>query len=140
MMLESLWARGTPRRRTPIRAKSFVPPLFSTISWAKRFSVRPISSLESSCLFSTTRIGLGWLATVSRYFVRHPSTDRRTWQPSPVRVAGKVPVAARYRTLALLRGQLSGFCVNQEFAGLWAANLDDFRIADDSPRKASPGA
>src|ERR1700741_2969306 len=48
--------RGTPRRRTPISARSLVPPLFSTISWAKRWRVRPISSAERSCLFSTTRI------------------------------------------------------------------------------------
>src|SRR6204780_5174542 len=47
---------GTPRRRTPIRARSLAPPLFSTISCASRLSVRPISSAESSCLFSTTRI------------------------------------------------------------------------------------
>src|SRR5271168_3481696 len=50
-------ASGTPRRRTPINARSFVPPLFSTISWASLWRVRPISSAERSCLFSTTRIG-----------------------------------------------------------------------------------
>src|SRR5580658_7938967 len=54
--LASLSDSGTPRRRTPIRARSFAPPLFSTISCASLLSVRPISSAERSCLFSTTRI------------------------------------------------------------------------------------
>ena len=53
----SRWDSGTPRRRTPMKARSFGPPLFSTISWANRWRVRSISSAERSCLFSTTRIG-----------------------------------------------------------------------------------
>jgi dihydroorotate dehydrogenase (NAD+) catalytic subunit len=40
-----------------MKARSVAPPLFSTISCANLWSVRSISAAESSCLFSTTRIG-----------------------------------------------------------------------------------
>src|SRR5260370_18866251 len=48
-----LCAKGTPRRRMPINARCFVPPLFSTISCASRCSVRSISAGDINCAFST---------------------------------------------------------------------------------------
>src|SRR6185437_16135433 len=50
-------ASGMPRRRTPISARSLAPPVFSTISCAKRSSVRRISSADMSWRFSMMRIG-----------------------------------------------------------------------------------
>src|SRR6185437_2061792 len=57
---------GIPRRRTPISAKSFAPPVFSTISCAKRSSVRRISSADISCLFSIMRIRAHYPTTMIR--------------------------------------------------------------------------
>src|ERR1700722_5567655 len=44
-------AMGTPRRRIPTNPKPSTPPFFSTISYAKRTSVRSISDADISCAF-----------------------------------------------------------------------------------------
>ena len=44
-------AIGTPRRRIPTNPKPSTPPFFSTISYAKRTSVRSISDADISCAF-----------------------------------------------------------------------------------------
>src|ERR1039458_5374963 len=57
MSLPRRSASGMPRRRMPTRARSSLPLLFSTISWARRTSVRSISEADIS-LPLTCRAGL----------------------------------------------------------------------------------
>src|SRR5271155_645420 len=51
MILPSRSAIGTPRRRIPTNPKPSTPPFFSTISYARRTSVRSISDADISCAF-----------------------------------------------------------------------------------------
>ena len=50
--LPSRSASGTPRRLMPTRARSSLPLLFSTISWARRTRVRSISEADISRPFT----------------------------------------------------------------------------------------
>src|SRR6266404_9751930 len=59
--LPSRSASGTPRRRIPMRQSRSTPPFFSTISCARRTSVRSISEADISCDFSRSvepRVGV----------------------------------------------------------------------------------
>src|SRR2546426_456146 len=52
-------ARATPRVRRPTRARSFVPPACSMISWAIRVSARSMPGSSRTCAFSRRLIGGG---------------------------------------------------------------------------------
>src|ERR1700691_1732956 len=51
MILPNRSAMGTPRRRIPTNPRPSTPPFFSTISYARRTSVRSISDADMSCAF-----------------------------------------------------------------------------------------
>ena len=76
-------ASGTPRRLMPISTRSSLPLLFSTISWARRTSVRSISEADISLPF-TRRVGV--VVFFAHGFSRallsssHPGDDTKAWR------------------------------------------------------------
>src|ERR1700751_27407 len=78
MNLARRWAMGTPRRLMPTSPRSSEPPFFSTIAWARRTSVRPISEADMSCAFWRKPEDLGAVFLVGMTGLHHtrPGGDR----------------------------------------------------------------
>src|SRR5262245_55619545 len=69
ILAASRCAKGTPRRRMPMKASLSRSALFSRISWARRTSVRSISEALISCAFSRVADMKHQLNTACRGFV-----------------------------------------------------------------------
>src|SRR5579863_7625650 len=127
-------ARGTPRRLMPIRVRSSLPLLFSTISWARRTSVRSTSEADISLPF-TRRAAAFVFSVISTLETAVQETRDREPERSGVwnRHGGATMQSAAHRRFLWFHPYPSPDDRRLEAYGASCGEVDDGRTASELP-------